>query len=82
MGHQNPWHVKHNIPQTKIPLYAPSVPPLLFDNLLYKTSMTFGSNDPLTQNLSFVRSFVEDTRQHTRLYNIHVCNFKLDAQTI
>ena len=82
MGHQNPWHVKQNIPQTKIPLYAPSVPPLLFDNLLYKTSMTFGSNDPLTQNLSFVRSFVEDTRQHTRLYNIHVRNSKLDAQTI
>lgn len=82
MGHQNPWHVKRDDPRTKIPLYAPSVTPLLLDNLFYETSMTFGITDPLTQNLSFVRSFVEDTRQHTRLYNLHVRNSKLDAQTI
>lgn len=82
MGHQNPWHVKRENPRTKIPLYAPSVTPLLLDNLFCKTSMTFGVTDPLTQNLSFVRSFVEDTRLHTRLYNLHVRNSKLDAQTI
>jgi hypothetical protein len=66
----------------KIPLYAPSVLPLLISSLFQHTLQQLGRHDQVVSDLEFVLRFLGNTESHTRITKTPVQKSKLDSHAI
>lgn len=81
LAHRNPWPTT-NKNTTNIPLYAPSVLPLLFSTLLDFITRIFGQHDHSVKHLLMVQKYLEDKSTHTTAGTTEVRKSKLELNTI